>query len=179
MGKKTNNKMNIDVWRFIVSFLIVAIHISPFDKISPQFDFFFTRILGRIAVPLFLMITGYYILDKSINDIKRIKEYTKKIIKIYLFCIILYIPINIYMGKFANISFIQIIKDIFINGTLYHLWYFPALILGIWITYFLIKKLGNNFLIRSLSFHFNIIGIWVREMAQWLQRLAVFAEDKS
>ena len=137
MGKKTNNKMNIDVWRFIVSFLIVAIHISPFDKISPQFDFFFTRILGRIAVPLFLMITGYYILDKSINDIKRIKEYTKKIIKIYLFCIILYIPINIYMGKFANISFIQIIKDIFINGTLYHLWYFPALILGIWITYFL------------------------------------------
>ena len=144
MGKKTNNKMNIDVWRFIVSFLIVAIHISPFDKISPQFDFFFTRILGRIAVPLFLMITGYYILDKSINDIKRIKEYTKKIIKIYLFCIILYIPINIYMGKFANISFIQIIKDIFINGTLYHLWYFPALILGIWITYFLIKKLGNK-----------------------------------
>lgn len=91
-----SKKINIDVWRFIVSFLIVAIHISPFEKISPEFDFFFTRILGRIGVPLFLMITGYYVLDKSLEDINKLKEYTKKILKIYLFCIILYIPINIY-----------------------------------------------------------------------------------
>ena len=88
-------KNNIDVWRFIVSFLIVAIHISPFDKISPEFDFFFTRIFGRIAVPLFLMITGYYILDKSFENIQRLKDYTKKILKLYLFCILLYIPIKI------------------------------------------------------------------------------------
>ena len=26
-----SKKINIDIWRFIVSFLIVAIHISPFD----------------------------------------------------------------------------------------------------------------------------------------------------
>ena len=51
-----SKKINIDIWRFIMSFLIVAIHISPFDKINPEFDFFFTRILGRIAVPLFLML---------------------------------------------------------------------------------------------------------------------------
>ena len=54
-----SKKINIDIWRFIVSFLIVAIHISPFAKISPEFDFFFTRILGRIAVPLFLMLLYY------------------------------------------------------------------------------------------------------------------------
>lgn len=29
-----SKKINIDIWRFIVSFLIVAIHISPFDKIG-------------------------------------------------------------------------------------------------------------------------------------------------
>lgn len=159
MEKKIHNKMNIDVWRAIVSFLIVAIHISPFNKICPQFDFFFTRILGRIAVPSFLMITGYYLLDKSMDDKKRIKDYTKKIIKIYLFCIILYIPLNIYMGKFENISFIQIIKDILINGTLYHLWYFPALILGIWITYFLIKKLGNKRAF-AIAFILYLIGLF-------------------
>ena len=139
-----NKKMNIDIWRFIASFLIVAIHISPFAKISPEFDFFFTRILGRIAVPLFLMITGYYILDKSLKDKRVLVDYTKKILKIYLLCIILYLPINIYMGSFKDIDIIIILKDIFINGTLYHLWYFPALILGIWITYYFIKKLGNR-----------------------------------
>ncbi len=156
MGKK----LNIDIWRFIVSFLIVAIHISPFDKISPEFDFFFTRILGRIAVPLFLMITGYYILDKSLNDVKILKDYTKKILKIYFLCILLYLPINIYMRKFASINFIQIVKDILINGTLYHLWYFPALILGIWITYFLIKKMSKKwcFSIISILYLIGLLG---------------------
>lgn len=139
-----SKKINIDIWRFIVSFLIVAIHISPFDKISPEFDFFFTRILGRIAVPLFLMITGYYILDRALKDKQVLVDYTKKILKIYLLCILLYLPINIYMGSFKNIDIITILKDVFINGTLYHLWYFPALILGIWITYYFIKKLGNR-----------------------------------
>ena len=145
-------KNNIDVWRFIVSFLIVAIHISPFDKISPEFDFFFTR--------LFLMITGYYILDKSFENIQRLKDYTKKILKLYLFCILLYIPINIYMGKFSNINIIQIVKDVLINGTLYHLWYLPALILGIWITYFLIKEIGHNkaFIITIILYLIGLLG---------------------
>lgn len=139
-----SKKINIDIWRFIVSFLIVAIHISPFDKINPEFDFFFTRILGRIAVPLFLMITGYYILDRALKDKQVLVDYTKKILKIYLLCILLYLPINIYMGSFKNIDIITILKDVFINGTLYHLWYFPALIVGVWITYYLVKKLGRK-----------------------------------
>ena len=144
VGVVMSKKINIDVWRFVLAFLIVAIHISPFDNISPNFDFFFTRILGRIAVPLFLMITGYYLLYDGVNNNEKLISYTKKIVKVYLFCIILYIPINIYMGKFESISFVQIFKDVFINGTLYHLWYFPALIFGLWITYFLMKKLNNK-----------------------------------
>ena len=154
-----SKKINIDIWRFIVSFLIVAIHISPFDKISPEFDFFFTRILGRIAVPLFLMITGYYILDGALKDKQVLVDYTKKILKIYLLCILLYLPINIYMGSFKNIDIITILKDVFINGTLYHLWYFPALIVGVWITYYLVKKLGRKkALIATILLY--IIGVF-------------------
>ena len=139
-----NKKINIDVARFGVSFLVIAIHISPFININQDINFFFTRVLGRIAVPLFFMITGYFVIDGCLKDKNKLKKYTIKILKIYLFCIILYLPINIYMGKFNNISIFSIIKDILINGTLYHLWYFPALILGIWITYYFIKKLGNR-----------------------------------
>ncbi len=166
-----SKKINIDIFRFILSFLIIAIHISPFAKISLEFDFFFTRILGRIAVPLFLMITGYYILDKSLDDISILKTYTNKILKIYLFCIILYIPMNIYIGKFSTIDFIQIIKDIFINGTQYHLWYFPALILGLWITYFLIKRLGNKktFFITLIFYIIGLFGDSYYEVASMFE----------
>ena len=155
-----SKKVNIDLWRFIASFLIVAIHISPLIKISPEFDFFFTRILGRTAVPLFLMITGYYVLDKSLNHKKALVDYTKKILKIYLFCIILYLPINIYAGKFETINIVTIIQDLFINGTFYHLWYFPALIVGIWITYYFIKQLGmkNTLIIATFLYFIGLLG---------------------
>ncbi len=153
-------KINLDICRFFASFLIVAIHISPFAKINPEFDFFFTRILGRVAVPFFVMITGYYVLDKSFENKKVLIDYTKKILKIYLFCMILYLPINIYQGTFENFDGIEVVKDVFINGTMYHLWYFPALIVGIWLTYYLIKKLGRkaSFIIILLFYLIGLFG---------------------
>lgn len=166
-------KLNMDSIRLIASFLIVAIHISPFDQINPNFDFFFTRIFCRIAVPIFLMITGYYLIDKSLKDINILKNYTKKILKIYLLSILIYIPINIYMNQQFN--WLTIIKDILFNGTMYHLWYFPALILGIWLTYFLIKKGKNKTLI--IVFILYILGLLgdsyygLAEMNEWLRNI--------
>ncbi len=153
-------KLNIDIWRFVASLFVIAIHISPFEKINPNIDFFFTRILGRIAVPLFLMITGYYILDKSLENKNYLKIYTKKILKIYLLSMIIYFPVNIYMGKLENIHFIFLIKDVFVNGTLYHLWYFPALIVGIWIVYYLIKNLTKRetFIIIIMLYILGLLG---------------------
>ena len=152
-------KFNLDIARLMASFLIVAIHISPFDQINSEFDFFFTRILCRIAVPLFLMITGYFLLDKGLKDINILKNYTKKILKIYLICIIIYLPINIYAHSFENMNVVTFLKDILINGSFYHLWYFPALILGLWITYLLIKKLGTkSIVIISLLYIIGLFG---------------------
>lgn len=73
-----NKKINIDVARFVVSFLVIAIHISPFININQEFNFFFTRILGRIAVPLFFMITGYFVIDGCLKDKNKLKKYTIK-----------------------------------------------------------------------------------------------------
>ena len=41
-------------------------------------------------------------------------------------------------------NIIDFLKEILIDGTFYHLWYFPALILALWLVYFLVKKLGNK-----------------------------------
>lgn len=67
----TNKGISIDIWRFAASFLVVAIHISPFENIDGEFDFFLTAVLGRTAVPLFLMITGYYTLHKASENKKK------------------------------------------------------------------------------------------------------------
>ena len=141
---KIIKKIGLDHIRFIASLLIIAIHIYPLATINENLDFIFTRVLFRIAVPIFLIITGFFIIPKSLENKSTLIKYTKKILKIYLLCILIYLPINIYSNYFKEISLITILKDILINGTFYHLWYFPALILGLWITYIIVKKLSKK-----------------------------------
>lgn len=148
-------KLNLDSCRLIAAFLIITIHTSIFSSISTEFDFFFTRILSRIAVPLFLMITGYFIVPKALKDRRTLIDYSIKIAKMYFFAILVYIPLNIYQGSFSSLSFIELLKSIFIDGTVYHLWYFPALLFGIWLVYFLLKKVNIKiviFLVLMLFF---------------------------
>jgi len=137
-------KLNLDIFRFIAALMIVAIHIYPLAVFNQNVDYFFTRVIFRIGVPLFLMITGFFVLPKALKDKNKLKDYTFKILKIYILSILIFLPINIYSGTFKNLDIINVLKDIFINGTMYHLWYFPALILGIWITYFLLKYVSTS-----------------------------------
>ncbi len=152
------SKINIDKFRIIAAILVVAIHTYPLLSINETLDFLFTHCLCRIGVPIFLMITGFFILPKALKDRKKLINYTVKIIKIYVVCMFLYLPINIYAGKLEDVTIIEAIKDIFINGTFYHLWYFPALILGIWITYFLVKYCKPKIVAISV-FLLYVIGI--------------------
>ena len=156
---KLKEKLNIDVYRFIAAIMIVAIHIYPFSFINEDLDYIITRVIFRICVPLFLMITGYYIIKKSLKDIKILKNYTIKILKLYFISMIIFLPINIYNHYFTNNTLITIIKDILINGTFYHLWYFPALLLGIWVTYFLIKHFKDN-TVKIVLILLFIIGLF-------------------
>lgn len=132
-------KLNIDILRLVSAFMIVAIHTYPLEFISNNVDFLVTRVLFRVAVPFFLMITGYFTLSKNNKD--TLIKYTKKISLIYGISILLYLPINIYNGYFQNFNIFILLKELFLTGTFYHLWYFPALILGLWLCYFLINKL--------------------------------------
>lgn len=156
---RLKEKLNLDVFRLIASFMVVAIHVYPFVSLNENIDYIFTRVIFRIAVPLFLMITGYYVISKSINDIDVLKRFTLKTIKLYLISILIFLPLNLYNHYFLDNSVVMILKDIVINGTFYHLWYFPALILGLWITYFLIKYLKQGFCI-SIILILYIIGLF-------------------
>lgn len=153
------NKIGVDKLRLIASILIIAIHIYPLASINENLDFIFTHVICRIGVPIFLMITGFFVLPGAIKDRKRLIEYTKKIVEVYIISMIIYFPVNIYAGKLKGIGIIGILKEIFINGTFYHLWYFPALILGIWITYFLIKNIKEN-KVRIIVILLYVIGLF-------------------
>ncbi len=148
----------MDTYRLLAAILVVSIHISPFTNFSLLFDFWFTRVLARVAVPLFLMITGYFTLSKALEDRNHLVRYTKKIFLIYLLCMFIYFPLNIYQESFKGLGILAILKMIFIDGTYYHLWYFPALIMGLWASYFLLKHLNKKLALSIICFLF-LIGL--------------------
>ena len=166
-------KINIDILRLIASFMIVAIHIYPLASINEDVDYIITRVIFRIAVPLFLMITGYYILPKATQNIATLKKYTVKILKLYIISMFIYLPVNIYTSYFNNINFIVLLKDILINGTFYHLWYFPALIMGLWINYYLIKKLRLK-TIYVLFIFLYVIGLFGDNYYHFIENISIF-----
>lgn len=55
------NYGGLDLLKFLVAFLVIANHTSPFVSFSPQLDFLFSGVLTRIAVPIFFMSTGFFL----------------------------------------------------------------------------------------------------------------------
>ena len=45
----------LDAFRIPAAVLVIAIHTSPLASVSDLGDFWFTRVLARVAVPFFFM----------------------------------------------------------------------------------------------------------------------------
>lgn len=114
----------LDDVRLLAAVLVVAIHTSPLASYSGTADFLLTRVVGRIAVPFFFMTTGHFL---SRNGWQGLLRFWKRMAALYGAAILLYLPLNLYMGGFT-VS--EGLRKLLAEGTLYHLWYFPAVLLG-------------------------------------------------
>lgn len=132
----------IDIMRIIAAILVVGIHTYPFLQISPSLDFLITHIIGRIAVPFFFMTTSFFLFRQGVPSVSKLISVLKQFLMIDIICILIYLPIQIYNQSFS-LDFMLILKDVFMNGTFYHLWYLPASMIGIAIIYLLLKYLKD------------------------------------
>lgn len=140
--KKTKHYPGIDYFRILAAILIITIHTSPLASVSQTGDFILTRIIARLAVPFFFMTTGFFLITPYAQDSGKLLKSVKRTALIYAAAIAVYVPINLYNGYFSGENLLpNILKDIVFDGTLYHLWYLPASILGACITWGLVRKL--------------------------------------
>ena len=94
----------IDNFRLVAAVLIVAIHTAPLASFSDTADFLVTYCLGRIGVPFFLMVSGFFVLAPyqrnrlSANGRawQGIWKFLKKTTILYVVSTLLYLPIKIY-----------------------------------------------------------------------------------
>lgn len=146
----------IDLSKFISAILIVMIHTQPLLNINYEADFVLDNIICRIAVPFFLVCSGFFIGKMSENDSDIFipnKEYLKKqfvkILKLYLIWSLIYLVISMYgwkkTGWFSIFSFFDWIIAFFTKGSYYHLWYLISLLYAIPLVYFITKKVKEKY----------------------------------
>ncbi|WP_139243248.1 acyltransferase family protein [Anaerocolumna xylanovorans] len=159
--KETNKYPDIDIFRLLAAFLVIAIHTSPLASYSLYGDFLLTRIAGRIAVPFFFMVSGFFLYSGQEKNPDRLISFVKKTAVLYGISILLYLPVNWYTGYFTDKHLIfKVLKDIFIDGTMYHLWYLPAAITGSIISFACLKFFGMRkaFILTSLLYLIGLMG---------------------
>lgn len=154
----------IDSFRMIAALLVIAIHTSPLTSVNNTADFVLTRIVARVAVPFFLMTSGFFLFsetDGSVISFSRLIAFIKKTALIYAAAVLLYLPLNLYHGlPLEWTSLTGFLKDFFINGTYLHLWYLPASIFGSAISWTLIRafKIRGAVIIAALFYMIGLFG---------------------
>lgn len=141
--RETTRRFGLDDFRLVAALLVVAIHTSPLLSWSVTGDFILTRVIGRVAVPFFLIVSGYFLGAKRPAGRGRSVGFAcLKLLIIYGISIAAYLPLNIYTGYFSAPDLVgRAVRDVLINGTFYHLWYLPAAITGLLIAYPLCRRL--------------------------------------
>ena len=135
----------LDRFRPLAALLVVALHTYPLADVSPDAEFLLTRVLARLAVPFFLMATGQFALLPLLQPggARRLPRFLRKTGLLYGACILLYLPLGIYGGQYAGLTPLSAVRLLLFDGTYYHLWYFPAALLGVCLALLLRRALGR------------------------------------
>ena len=142
----------IDIAKYIGALLVVAIHTFPFADISESFNLFFIATICRLAVPMFFVCSSFFLFQKidrtpghEGQNRQALMHTLKRLGILYLIWTVIYLPYTIWNYASVGFSFSALlgwIRDFFLNGSYYHLWFLPALMLGLAIVYWLYTRKG-------------------------------------
>ena len=143
--KRLQEYDGIDLTRLVLAFLVIAAHTYPLSSISEDLNFLLVHVIARVAVPFFMMTTGYFLLprffDQKYQSTEPIICFIKKTGLLYIGATLLYLPVSIYAGFYSNGNILRIfIRNLLLDGTFYHLWYLPAVMLGVLLVFALSRK---------------------------------------
>lgn len=142
MGCAVTARPNVDRFRAAAALLVVCIHTAPLACLGETADFAL-RTLARLAVPSFFAATGFFVLGneftpggRSAHFPPRTARFLRKTALLYAAATLLYLPVQLYNGR---LSADGALRALVWDGTFYHLWYLPAVLLGVLIVYALAR----------------------------------------
>ena len=161
LQKKTDAKY--DILKFVLSLFILAIH----AKVYPTVLFPWLR----VAVPLFFMISSYFLFSKlhatpSGEHGGILKKFVIRNVQLYACWFVILLPITLYVRKNAYFGgsvwdgIVAFIKTVLFSSTFVASWFISASVFGVLIIYGLCKLLRKNWLVLPVAlFAFVIVTI--------------------
>ena len=118
--------LGLDLLRILMATMVVALHTHWLSQVSPLWDQLTVNGLFRMAVPVFFLINGYYAFEAI--DGGRTKAWLKRVLQIYLFWAVVYLPAYFPLSSPGGFG----IHDFIVNLAFgyWHLWYMVALALA-------------------------------------------------
>lgn len=125
--------IRLDYFKIFLSLLVITLHSQPLFSEDSLTGWFISNGIARIAVPCFFIISGYFIYERLDNR-KDLGNYLSRLVIVYIVWTAIYLPT--YIGTVAPRSLIT-----FSILGYYHLWFLPALVMGI-----LMLKAAHSFI---------------------------------
>lgn len=160
--QSARRNQSIDMFRYLCAVLVVVIHTSPFD--GTGFGTFLREYAAKIAVPFFLVVSGYFYFIKLDSNGKALRRFLKHIVPLYFIWSIPYWLLNLYVlhdepGFSLSGYALRCVMEFFTRGSYYHFWFFPALIYSAMVSTFLWKQCSETvFLLVSVLL--MALGCW-------------------
>jgi hypothetical protein len=141
---------NIDFLKVLLSLLVIGAHVFPTIEFNNQKSVLFFQIQGlaRLTVPLFLIISGFYLKNKQFEFFE-IKKIAKKLMVVFLVWQIIYFKIEYEFYKLNIFPTKQVFIDMIFG--IAQLWYLVATSKALFLVYFVRNWRVLNKIILSIS----------------------------
>jgi surface polysaccharide O-acyltransferase-like enzyme len=123
-----NRNLSFEMLRVIAAFMVLSIHATiyywkdcPVDNIE-YLAYNIVNCLGRCSIPIFLMISGYFMLRREPKSIGHILKKAGRLIFVYVIWSALYAIIEFRSGEITIYNWLYY----FVNEK-FHLWYLPVM----------------------------------------------------
>lgn len=140
----------LDILKFIMSLLIVAVHSEAVNDIPIVYEV--TNPIINSAVPMFFVVSAFLLFRKMRQSQLTFHQergimlhFTWRLILLYVFWMVVQLPLVIHTRHYLSMSFFEFIYnfllDIAFRSTFHGAWFFSALVVGTWLIYLLAKCL--------------------------------------
>ena len=173
--------LGLDILKFFMAFLVVAIHSEALKFHTIAFKMFIPLI--NCAVPTFFVVSSFLLFQRVRNansfqdELKVLGHFTYRLFLLYVFWLVVSAPIVLYNRHYLQMSAIEAVghfmMDITLASTFHGSWFFSALVVGTWLIYLASKIFGCKtiwiapFLVTCYAYNSNSLPFINQDAWMW------------